>query len=202
MREPVMQTMTKERERAYEPVAGFQSRKAAQIAAFFVASSGGRIEKLKLAKLQYLAEREFLRLYGRPIVYDELYSLPHGPICSSSLNAIDGKLGELPEWHDIKAHGRGTVTGRKAAPRDSLDELSDAEFAVVSGVWDRVGHMSAIELRAWTHNPANCPEYTEVVGSRLPISYEEVLVAVGQQRAEELADEVVSFRRLETMFQT
>jgi len=70
----------------FDPLNGFQSRKAAQIAASFAIKSGGRIEKLKLIKLIYLSERQFASDHDRPMLYDEFYSLKDGPICSSSLN--------------------------------------------------------------------------------------------------------------------
>ncbi|HWF00026.1 MAG TPA: Panacea domain-containing protein [Caulobacteraceae bacterium] len=188
---------------AYAPVLGFQSRKAEQIAAFFVARNGGEIEKLKLAKLQYLVEREFLRVHGRPVVYDELYSLPHGPICSASLNAIDGKLGADLGWVQVRSNGRNSVVGPTQVSRDELDEISDAELRVVEDVWARFGRKSAGQLRTWTHNPTNCPEYTEVgTGTRLPIRYAEVLNAVGQTRVEDLVSEITEFRHLEGMFKS
>ena len=48
---------------------GFQSEKAAQIAAYFAVLSGGQIEKLKLIKLMYLADREKMRQFDRPMFY-------------------------------------------------------------------------------------------------------------------------------------
>src|SRR5690349_9448667 len=77
---------------AYAPLVGFKSRKAAQLCAFFAIKAGGLIEKLKLIKLVYLAERTCLKDWHRPILFDELFSLPHGPICSSTLNGIDGAV--------------------------------------------------------------------------------------------------------------
>lgn len=186
---------------AYEPVVGFQSRKAAQISAYFVAQSGGRIDKLKLAKLQYLSEREFLARFQRPMLYDELYSLPHGPICSSALNGVEGKLGNREEWEMVKAHGARDIHGPKNIGRNDLDEVSDAEFETVEAVWTMFGGMSAGEIRNYTHDPKNCPEYTEVVGSRVRISYEDVLRALGNPNASELAAQVDEFRRLELTFQ-
>ncbi len=192
--------MTNSGELAYEPVVGFQSEKAAQIAAFFVSAAGGQIDKLKLAKLQYLAERDFMGRYNRPMTYDELYSLPHGPICSSALNGVDGKLNNRPEWARVASHGRQDIHGDRNVGRDALDLLSDAEFDVLQTVWGRFGSMTASELRAYTHDPRNCPEYTEVKGRRLPITYRDVFVAVGAAEPDHLAARVEEFRRLELAF--
>jgi uncharacterized phage-associated protein len=76
------------------PLVGFKLKKAAQLAAYFSVQSEGLIEKLKLIKLIYLTERRFIANHKHPMLYDELYSLPHGPICSSTLNGIDGVIHE------------------------------------------------------------------------------------------------------------
>ena len=183
---------------AYGPMAGFRSELAAQIAAYFVSQAGGAIEKLALAKLQYLTERAFLARYGRPLVYDELFSLPHGPICSSSLNGIDGKLAD-DAWRRVKAHGRDRVHGKKVA-REELDEVSDAAFEVLERVWGRFGRMSASQLRAFTHDPANCPEYEEVGNRRLPIDYGHLLEVLGVPHAAQAAADIREYRRHEARF--
>lgn len=175
-------------------MSGFRSAKAAQIAAYFVSRAGGNIEKLKLAKMLYLSEREHLSRYDRPMTMDELYSLPHGPVCTSSLNGIDGKF-DGKEWDIIKAHGRDQVHGRKVN-RDDLDEVTNAEYAVLESIWDDFGHMTAGQVRAWTHVPENCPEYVETTKSRLPISYEDVLRALGKENAREISLEIAEARLL------
>lgn len=184
-----------DREFAFAPVSGFRSGKAAQIAAYFVSMAGGEIEKLKLAKLMYLAEREHLDRFERPMTMDELYSLPHGPVCTSSLNGIDGRFSSK-EWSIIKAHGRDRILGRKVS-RDDLDEVTNAEYKVLETVWGTFGSMSAGQVRTWTHKPENCPEYVEVTKSRLPISYEDVLRSLGKANAREISLEIAEARLLQ-----
>lgn len=189
-------------EYAYPPVVGFMSAKAAQVAAYFVAMAGGRIEKLKLAKLGYLAERRHLDRYDTPITYDELYSLPHGPICSHSLNGIDGKTHDSKQWNRISPHGRGLVVGKSQISREEVDELNDAEVETLEGVWAEFGKFSGNQLRAWTHEPDNVPEYVDVgEGRRMPIDYREMLKALGKsdEVAQTIVDRIASHRRLENI---
>lgn len=180
---------------AYE-VAGFKIEKAGQAARFFITQAGGRIDKLKLVKLLYLVERENMARYDAPMTYDELYSLPHGPVGSASLNGLDGALAGSETWDRITTYGKQDVHSARAS-REELDELSNADLGVLEHVWASFGHMSASQIRNWTHNPANCPEYTEVVGARLPIQYEDVLKALGKDDAEGIAAEINEFRRLD-----
>ena len=180
----------------YPPIVGFRSRKAAQITAYFGSLAHGTIEKLKLIKLIYLAERECISRHGRPMLFDEFYSLPHGPICSATLNGIDG-LGDEGIWDRYVARNGNIIVPVKKMDRDDLDEVSNVEFNVIMDTWERFGGRTSSQLRNYTHD--NCPEYVEVpIGSRLPISYKDVFEAVGIDDAEEQAEELEEFRRIES----
>ena len=168
------------------PLVGFRSRKAAQLCTYFASKSAGTIEKLKLIKLFYFTERKFLSENHHPMSFDEYYSLPHGPICSSTLNGIDGIIhGEI--WDNYIARNGNVVVAMKYLSRDDLDEVSDAELAVVDDIWRDFGQMTASQLRNYSHE--NCPEYTETTG-RIPISYKKILRAVGEEDADVLASDI------------
>jgi uncharacterized phage-associated protein len=198
---PAMDHMT---ERKYDPsypsflapLVGFRSRKAAQICTYFALESGGLIEKLKLIKLVYLSERACLAENHRPMLFDEFFSLPHGPICSSTLNGIDGEIhGHI--WDDFVARNGNEIVALKKFTREDLDEISDAEMDILERTWGEFGHMTASQLRNYSHD--HCPEYTETAG-RIPISYRDVIEALGASDAEaELVDrEISEFRREES----
>ncbi len=175
---------------------GFRSRKAAQIAAYFATQSNDEIEKLKLVKLLYLAERESMQERGRPIIFDEFYSLKHGPICSNALNAINGDL-DAAIWNEYLSKD-GTVKvkrSRKAAP-DKFDELSRSDHVILKSVWEKFGWMTAAQLRNWTHN--HCPEYVEVLEGRLPITYADIFKALGFENPDEMAERIREYRSIET----
>lgn len=179
------------------PLSGFRSEKAAQICAYFaLLSDGGVIDKLKLIKLVYLTERVFLRRHHIPMLFDEMYSLPHGPICSSTLNGIDEVI-DTDIWHKyIAKHGNRVVAAKKFA-RDDLDEISDAEIAYLDASWEEFGHMTASQLRGWSHD--NCPEYTETDKKRIPISYADILNAFNDAAAEQVERSIEEFRRAESI---
>lgn len=179
-----------------EPLAGYQSRKAAQLVSYFAVLSGGIIEKLKLIKLIYLSERAFLKEYHFPMLFDELYSLRNGPICSSTLNGIDGVI-HTSVWSDfITKNGNQIVSNRKVQ-RDDLDELSDAEIDIADAIWNEFKNKTSSQMRNYTHD--NCPEYTEVESGRLPISYRDVLEALGDPNAEAIDREIRDIRRAESL---
>lgn len=187
------------------PLVGFKSRKAAQIAAFFALKSAtpkrGTIEKLKLIKLIYFSEREFLKHHRLPMLFDEFYSLPHGPICSAALNGIDGKLdaGDEDIWGEHIARNGNVVVAMKRFVREELDEIHRPEVKMLNYVWHRFGDMTASQLRNYSHE--NCPEYTEVTEGRIPISYRDVMIALGFTgvAADAVDDNVKNIRRKESV---
>jgi uncharacterized phage-associated protein len=179
------------------PLVGFRTRKAAQICAYLALKSDGIIEKLKLIKLVYLSERAFLGNYRTPMLFDELYSLPHGPICSSTLNGINGAVDE-EVWSDYIARNGNLVVALKKFDRDSLDEVSDVEIECLDEIWARLGQMTSSQLRNFSHK--NCAEYTEIETGRIPITYGEVMSALGDERPEVVEEEIQELRRAESVF--
>ena len=168
------------------PLVGFRSRKAAQLCAYLAVENGGMIERLKLIKLLYFAERKFISENHHPMLFDEYYSLEHGPICSSALDGINGMIhGEI--WDDYIARNGNIVVAMRKFSRDELDQVSDAELAVVDYIWQELGHMTPSQLRNYSHE--NCPEYTETKG-RIPISYKQILKAVGEENADVVASDI------------
>jgi uncharacterized phage-associated protein len=162
------------------PFPGYNVRKAAQVTAFFAKKQGGDIAVLKLAKLLYLADREFMARYDFPILFDYLVSMPHGPVTSLTLNYINGLEAERTQWESFVVARAGNFVGiaRQDISFDELDELSEAEAHVLETTWDQFGHMSAWQLRNYTH--ANCPEWEDPQGSSYPIPYDRVLKFLGK----------------------
>lgn len=181
----------------WAPLSGFKSRKAAQAAAYFASREGAAIEKMKLIKLLYLAEREFVGRHEFPMFYDESYSLKDGPILSSALNGINGKL-DPKVWGDyLTKHDNKNVSANSRYERDDLDEISIAEFAVLEATYASFGHMSAAQIRNYTHK--NCSEYTEVVTGRMPILLFDILRALNVDAASEKADNIAAMVRAESL---
>src|SRR5258706_12187035 len=122
IRRPFMQRAL-QRE-AVRPAPTFNTRKAAQVVAYFAVKQGGNIDVLKVAKLLYLADRHFMDKYDVPILHDRMVSMDHGPVTSTTLNLINGMFGDLPEWREFVAGRAGYRVGaaRKVTP-EALDEL-------------------------------------------------------------------------------
>jgi len=171
---------------------GYNARKAAQAAAFYSLREGGDINVLKLCKLLYLTEREFMDRYDDPMFYDELVSMEHGPVPSITLNLISGHI-EHEDWDAFISDRSGySVGAADGVSYDSLNELSKADTKVLSYLWDKFGGMDRYQLRDYTHD--NCPEWENPHGSSAPIPHARVYKNLKKDDSEALSDDIESYR--------
>ncbi len=178
----------------------FKVRKAAQVAAYFAKAEGGSINVLKLVKLIYLADREFLERYDATILNDRFVSMNHGPVNSMTYDYIKGCEEDRDNWEEFINDRTGHRVGlaRENITEDDLGELSDAELAVLADVWRRFGHMNGFEIREWTHD--NCPEWEDPNGSSQSIPFARVLSHLGKSNVRELAAGIEAERTLDRLF--
>lgn len=176
-------------------VPGYEARKAAQAVAFFALKAGGSINVLRLSKLIYLAEREYISRYDDSMFYDYLCSMPDGPVASITLNLINGNA-ESGDWSEFVAprDGYDIKVSSPDVTANSLDDLSEADLEVLHEVWGKFKKYSKYGLRDYTHKAENVPEWRDPQGSSLPISYEEVFSHLGRCDAENLAKRLERFR--------
>lgn len=104
-----------------------------------------RINKLKLVKLIWAADRYHLRKYGRTVTNTEYYALPHGPVSSLTLDVIDNdEVALLPvDIEYISSH----VTTWEEDKNDVVlykktgdDYLSDSDKQALDFAWTTFGH--------------------------------------------------------------
>ncbi|WP_269932740.1 Panacea domain-containing protein [Aminobacter sp. HY435] len=177
-------------------LAGFDVSKAAEAVAYLALKSGGSINVLKLSKLVYLAEREFMARYDEPMFYDTLVSMPDGPVASITLNLINGNL-EDERWSKFVAKRDSfdikVVAGTKP---EGLKHLSKADVKVLEALWEKFGKLDKYALRDWTHKKENLPEWQDPNGSSRPIHHEDVFRYLKKDDSLSLSEEVHEYRRL------
>jgi uncharacterized phage-associated protein len=176
---------------------GFDIEKAAQATAFFALKSGGSINVLKLSKLLYIAEREFMRRHDTPMFFDHLISMPDGPVVSVTLNLINGNL-ESPRWSAFVAprSGYDIAVANSRVSFDTLKDLSRADLSILEDLWVKFGHFDKYSLRDWTHKKENIPEWEDPNGSSYLIQHENVFKLLGKENSSELNADIDAFRAL------
>lgn len=161
----------------------FDERKTAQAAAFLLHRAGGALELLKLIKLMYLAERTSLARFGEPITGDALYAMPHGPVLSSTLDLANGfEKSSKDGWDLWMADRAGRLISLRDPsmlknPEHDLLQLSSSDVDVLAEIWAEFGHLTAWQLRQYTHD--HLPEWRDPEGGHIPISYRDLFRALG-----------------------
>ncbi|MCA8835539.1 MAG: SocA family protein [Proteobacteria bacterium] len=181
----------------------YNPRKAAQTIAYFILKSGAQdMSILKAVKLVYLADRACIEARGFPIQDEDRVSMTHGPVNSSTYDYIKSNA-DLSQcgWADFlyKKNNRSIQLSNDSIKEEDLDELSKNEIKVLEGVWAQFGQMTPWQIRTWTHNPANVPEWEDPNGSTLPISLLSIMHAVNLPNAEEHAASVEDFSKIDYM---
>lgn len=160
--------------------------KAAEAAAVFLNHADGHeLSRIKLMKLLYLADRQAIAEYGSTISNDRLVAMPFGPALSRTLSAMRHPESAPREWSrwvlTVPPHTHRLAPGADVA---EVAMLSDAEISVIDQTWARFGSWDQWDLKNWTHDPANIPEWTDPQGSSFAITLEELGRAVGMPETE------------------
>lgn len=169
-------------------VSCFDEKKATEMAAYFLRKADGRrMSYLKLLKLLYIADREALRRWGYPLTGDSYFSLDHGPVNSRIMDLIreDPQFLNSACWTNHIQIEQYDVELMQDIP---VGRLSQADIELLDEVFREYGHLNKYQLRDLTHD---FPEWEDPKGSRLPITYQDILKAVGRlDEAEEIAEEI------------
>lgn len=179
----------------------FQTRKAAQVTAFFAAMSGGKINILKAVKLIYLADRLSMDRRDAPITNDQYVSMDFGPVNSSTYNYLKGAApSRIDQWIEFIGirNGNDIPLSREITIPDDLDELSRSEISMLSETWENFKDIDRFELAEWTHK--FCPEWTHPHGSSIPIDYATIFRRLGKTDPIALAEDLQAERRLVAEF--
>ena len=150
----------------------FNEAKATQAAARLLRNRGGRMSYMKLIKLLYLADREALSRWGRPITTDSYVSMKHGPVLSEVLNLITDPVNDQTFWAQHISEPEHFAVSLKADPAGDL--LSEAEDELLDETFKQFGHLNRWALVELVHK---LPEWKDPDGSAYPIMFSEILAA-------------------------
>jgi hypothetical protein len=151
----------------------FNEMKATAAAAVLLKLDNGVMDYMRLIKLLYIAEREALNRWGKPIVGDTYSSLDQGPILSTTLDLC--KYQSRGVWaSQIKRIGMRAV---QLYSEPDLGPLSEAEVALLEEVSRVNREKDQYQLSEETHR---FREWKDPKGSRVEILPEEIMRALGK----------------------
>lgn len=188
----------------------FDVQKATQIAAYFIWKRGGQMSFLKLMRLMYLSEREFLVRYGERLTGDRMVSMKHGPVLSETCDLF--KIGcQSPEWNDwIAGESNFELSFKKmdqinpSGTLELFDCLSEAEKQLLDEIYSKYGNLTRWKICDLTHTEDCCPEWTDPNGSVLPISLQSILIAHGKSKedSEKIVEHIREMDEVEETMRT
>ena len=144
-------------------------------------------DKYQVVKFFYLADREHLNRYGRPITQEEYFALPYGPVASKAMDLVEGDrwtmreagVDSLPFEVGCERRKGKDVTVLGAPLRDvNTDLFSKSDFKVFDEIIAKYGQCDFEELFKVTHDHA---AYKNAWGRKKPNS----------KRAEMYYDEMI-----------
>lgn len=124
----------------------FFYKKAAQAINFFSLKNNGEINKLRVLKLVYFADRYHLRKYGRPITNDQYWAMKFGPVASGVKDLFELDSVSHEERHySVKFFKPGTKehTVQSIAPVEN-DVFSQSDLEALDFSWQTFGHSPQI----------------------------------------------------------
>jgi uncharacterized phage-associated protein len=162
----------------------FDFDKALQASGVLLSLDGDRMERIRLLKLLYIADRELLAERGQTITGDRAVAMEHGPVLSQVYDLIKGEASRAGEW------GRFVHTANHAIElRDDpgRGELSRGEIEKLTEVTDRYRNVDDWALSEATH------EFEEwarnfVAGANASIPWRDVLAAQGKEELVEIIE--------------
>ena len=138
----------------------------------------GSLDKLKLLKLLYLADRDCFLKYGHPITGDTPVAMDHGPVPSACLDVLNG---EIPSQVFSFLHVRDNEISLEPNPsRMRSEEFTPEETDVIEQTLKTYGPMSTSQLYRLVHD---LPEYKDShnPGTSTPIPFAKILQHYGTE---------------------
>lgn len=128
----------------------------------------GIMDKLRIVKLIFFADREHLARYGRPITGGTYVAMPHGPVSSELLNHIN--------QISCEKNAPFVLDKTKLSPKQLVDEdyLSESDIEILEDTNKKYGSYGPWTLRNMTHDlKAYKKNYPDNAHTSVPLPYED-----------------------------
>src|SRR4030042_1227916 len=152
----------------------YNEEKATQLASLLLKLNGGSMDFLKCIKLLYAIEKEAINRWLRPVIFDELYSLPHGQVVSETLDRAEYRIRPPRSfWNKYLTTTSNNVI--HANEDCGVDRLSRAEIDLAKEIYEKNRTKTPEQLMNEHHNPKLTPEWKNPGQSRIKTKYSELL---------------------------
>jgi uncharacterized phage-associated protein len=175
----------------------FNLGKTLQAAGLLLGLDENRMDRIRLLKLLYIADRELLAEVGRPLTGDTPVAMKYGPVPSKVYDLIKEVPGRTSEWSQFISSTDYSVVLQNDPGKG---KLSKREIEKLKEITDRYRGLDDFDLSELTHQfPEWVTHYT--TDTSTPIPWEEILRAQGKgQLAEVIERDEAAARYLDDLF--
>lgn len=174
--------------------------KATQAACLLLKLNGGEMDYSKCIKLLYSIEREALNRWMRPVIYDDLYSLPYGQVVSKTLDRAGYQEQKAQSfWGEHLENYNGETI--RLIKECGKGKLSRAEIDLIKEIFEENKDKTPQQLFDEYHNPALFPEWKDPHASSIKTPYPDLLRILGktQEQIREFEEDMNELTYLEEM---
>lgn len=174
--------------------------KATQVAAILLGLNGGEMDYAKCIKLLYNIEREALNRWLRPVIFDDLFSLPHGQVVSKTLDrAKFENQSNKSFWRDhLVTDSNDNIRLIKECGRE---KLSRAEIDLTKEIFQKYKDKTTRQMFDEYKDPKLFPEWKDPHRSSIETTYSDLLHLLGktQEQIKEFEEDMNELAYLEEM---
>lgn len=173
----------------------FDLQKTIAAVGYLIQKEGGELNFFLALKMLYVADKDALIQWGKPITGDDFVSMDKGPVLSQTYNLFKG-VGPS----DHQELWNKSITERtnhlvRLLREVELGALSEREVTALESARLQIDSMPPWRVPRWLHD--NCPEWKDPHGSSIPIDPATVLRFAGKTEDEireiEKANEEIRF---------
>jgi len=162
----------------------FDTLRTVQAAAVLLKLEGGRMTRLRLLKLLYIADRESMAETARPITADNVVAMDHGPVLSQTYKLIRGEAGaENAVWDKYIARDGARDHVLTSDPGEG--QLSDYFITKLRGISALRRGMTDYQIADETHLFPEWIKNQPPEGSKQDIPLHDILDALGMTQYEQ-----------------
>jgi uncharacterized phage-associated protein len=162
----------------------FDYHKTLQASGVLLGLDANRMAYIRLLKLLYIADREWLAEAGRTITGDEAVAMKNGPVLSRVYDLIKGVAPRADDWVE---HIRKVDYSVELKKDPGRGKLSKGEIEKLTEVSERYRAMDDWELSEHTHEFPEWRNHYRADAST-PIPWQEMLEAQGKADLIEIAE--------------
>ena len=177
----------------------FDIQKTIAAVVFLLEKQGGELDMFLALKMLYLADKEALIQWGKPITGDSFVSMPKGPVLSEVYDLFKGTAPSDDQdlWNEYFSELVSHAIHLLKPAETGL--LSEREMEVLEEARCKINERAPWAVARWLHE--TCPEWQDPHGGSEPINPETILRNAGlsEERICEIKRSNDVFRRLRSL---